>query len=517
MAAVVSLSLTAIFWPRLWQGAGLVGGDIYAYYLPQKAFYAECLREGTLPLWNNRIGNGYPQLAESQTGVFYPLNLVLYRWLDLNTAINATVLFHYWLAFISCWLLARRLGCGLPASILAALVYTYGWFPARISLEWAIIGGAWLPLAVWCAESYMTHTGRKWLAALSLILTLQLLAGHFQIAFLTQLLLVGYVAGRLWWADQDLPEATRAARSRISANLGGALLAAFLLAAVQLFPTWELKTRSQRSDVNGEHDPSFGAVPPIYLSQVVAPWIWYPEKESFAALFPEAERARVNRVDAHLYFGLVPLALAIVGFGCTWKHRHTPAARASTESASPQISQVRGRLSQPVAPRLWIVWAGLGLAAVLYMPGWFLPVTRYLPGFNFFQGPGRFGIIATLAAALLAASGFQQLIRSMRHLARPIFGAAVLGLTLLDLLWVSDLVHDAEPVDDPPVQQIANSTLRRALVENTEAGPVRILSEGYNIPSIVGVGTLPVYLGLSPSPYYDPQLALPKPFPFREV
>src|SRR2546430_2709781 len=104
-----SIGLTAVFWSPLWQGQGLGGGDIYSYYLPQKAYYAECLRAGTLPLWNNRIGNGYPQLAESQTGVFYPFNLVLYRWLDLNTAYNASVLLHYSLAFSGCCLLARRL------------------------------------------------------------------------------------------------------------------------------------------------------------------------------------------------------------------------------------------------------------------------------------------------------------------------------------------------------------------------------------------------------------------------
>ena len=104
-----AVALTALFWPTLWQGGGLIGGDIYYYYLPQKVYYAECLRDGTLPLWNNRIGNGYPQLAESQTGVLYPPNLVMYRWLEVNTAFNASVLAHYALAFVSCWLLGRRL------------------------------------------------------------------------------------------------------------------------------------------------------------------------------------------------------------------------------------------------------------------------------------------------------------------------------------------------------------------------------------------------------------------------
>src|SRR6187399_2783481 len=106
--ALVAVGLTLVFWLALWTGGGLVGSDIYAYFLPQKAFFAEQLRDGAIPIWNNLIGWGYPQLAESQTGVFYPLNLPLYYWLDLNTAFNASQIVHYVLAFVFAWMLARE-------------------------------------------------------------------------------------------------------------------------------------------------------------------------------------------------------------------------------------------------------------------------------------------------------------------------------------------------------------------------------------------------------------------------
>ena len=35
---VVAVVLTWIFWSKLWLGGGLVGGDLYPYFLPQKAF-----------------------------------------------------------------------------------------------------------------------------------------------------------------------------------------------------------------------------------------------------------------------------------------------------------------------------------------------------------------------------------------------------------------------------------------------------------------------------------------------
>jgi hypothetical protein len=484
-----ALALTAVFWPKLWQGGGLFGGDIYAYYLPQKAFYAECLREGTLPFWNNRIGNGYPQLAESQTGALYPLNLVLYRWLDLNTAYNASVLFHYWLAFVGCWLLARRLDLSPLAATLAALVYTYGWFPPRISLEWAIVGGAWLPLAVWCVESFLQQRFRRWLVILTAVLTLQLLAGHFLLAFLTQLLIACYVPARLWFAGASLPAATCGSRGVTCLWLIVAVAGSYFLSAAQLLPTWELKNLSQRSGVNADHDPKFGVVPPKYLAQVVAPWAFYSDRETFVALHDPDHRERINRVDAHLYFGMLPLVLIPAGL---WSARREP-------------------------NRKLFVWLGLGIAAILYMPGWFLPVTQHLPGFSYFEGPGRYGIVSTLAAALLAGAGFQTVRTWLIPLARPLFAAAVFAVTLVDLIWVSDLVHDAEPVDDPPVKRIADSTIYQTLIVNHETDPVRLFSEGHSVPSLVGAGTLPVYLGLSPGAYYDQQLTLSKPYPFRDT
>ena len=489
LVAATALILTAIFWPKLWQGGGLIGGDIYAYYLPQKALYAEGLREGMLPHWNNRIGNGYPQLAESQTGALYPLNVVTYRWLDLNTAYNVSVLFHYWLAFVGCWLLARRLDLSPMAAGLAALVYTYSWFPPRISLEWTTIGGAWLPLAVWCVESFVQQQRRRWIVMLTIVLALQLLAGHFLLAFITQLVIACYVPLRLWFAEGNLHDATRSRRAATCLWLSMAIGGSYLLAAAQLLPTWELKRLSQRSGVNPEHDPGFGAVPPKYLMQVVAPWEWYPDREAFAELHEPEDRKRVNRVDAHLYFGMVPLVLIAAGIWYAWRSGN----------------------------RRLLVWLALGIMAVLYMPGWFLPITRHLPGFSYFEGPGRYGIVTTLAAALLAGAGFQVVRTRLKPLARPLFAAAVLAATTIDLLWVSDMVHEAESVDNPPVKLIAQSRLYQNLIESHETEPVRLFSEGHSVPSLVGAGTLPVYLGLSPGPYYDPALTMPKPYPFRDT
>jgi hypothetical protein len=531
LALSAALLLTLIFWRPLWTGGGLVGSDIYAYYLPQKAYYARELRAGGLPLWNNQIGNGYPQVAESQTGVFYPPNLALYGLLDLNAAYSASVLLHYALAFAFTWMYAREIGLKAVGAALAALVYTYGWFPPRICLEWAIVGGAWMPLALWCVERFLATRFWRYAFGLAVTLAVQMLAGHFLLAFITQLVLVGYMPLRLRLknavvlSSSGAPSGTLKERSQDDAPLtppahrgeskplraGGALLlalvVAFPLAAIQLLPTWELKRISQRQGVTEEHDPGYGYIPPKYLSQIALPWIWYADEASFNQTVTPGG-SRTNRVEAHLYFGMIPLALLL------WRV---------------------GRWRQTGDRRLW-VWLVLGLAALVYTPGWLLPVTKHLPGFSFFEGPGRFGVVTTLAAGLLAGSGCDDLFNCLESFSRRLARAFALGRTaealapkltlvlrcsialavfagtIADLFVVSRLVTFALLVETPPIDYLSASPLKRLFAEMPQ--PARIFSEGKNLPSLLGVATVPTYLGLGPAQYFDPAFMLPQPWPF---
>ena len=81
--------------------------------MPQKVWYADRLHVGEFPLWNALAGHGYPLVAESQTGAFYPVNVVLYRLCDVNTAYNISHLLHYIATFVVASLYARRMGLSL--------------------------------------------------------------------------------------------------------------------------------------------------------------------------------------------------------------------------------------------------------------------------------------------------------------------------------------------------------------------------------------------------------------------
>jgi hypothetical protein len=267
--------------------------------------------------------------------------------------------------------------------------------------------------------------------------------------------------------------------------LFAAIALGFALAAVQIGPTWELKKLSQRASVGARHHPDYGNIPVPYLTQFIAPWYWYTSDNELNALLP-AGSAGTNKVEAHLYFGMVPLALLLYGLG-----------------------------TGVLRDRRWLVWGGLGLAALVYTTGWLVPLTQHLPGFSFFMGPGRYGIVTTLAVALLAAQALENLLDRRPALTRAVLLLAVLAGTAADLWIVSRLVTYAAILETPPIRRLSQSPMRELLLTTKKPSP-RLFCRGPNLANLLDVASTPPYLGIGPAAYFDPSVAMPEPLPFDE-
>ena len=320
---------------------------------------ADGFAHGELPLWHDRTGLGYPLHAESQAGIFYPTNQLLYRLFAVNTAYNVSILLHYALAFVFAWRFCRSQMLSQPSALLAAMVFVYGWFPARLSLEWSIIGGVWFPCCLWLTERLIRRPGRSAGCLLALGFGTHLLAGHFTLAFITQLCCLGYAAadiranrpGRL----KTIRGANLSSRVRAGLLVTGAIAAGICLAAVQLIPTMELRQLSQRDGSHAVFNPAYGHMPPVYLSQLVAGWWYWHSPEivqsrqmlQFPFLMSSAD---TNQVEAHLYVGLIPLGLVLCLVQDSVRHR----LRATH----------------------WKIWLMLSGMAIIYAFGWLVPVTE---------------------------------------------------------------------------------------------------------------------------------------------
>lgn len=501
VALVIGCGLSLYVWRGFLAGGGLVGGDTYPYFFPQKQVLAESFARGELPLWHNRTSLGYPLLAESQAGVFYPTNQVLYRLLDIHSAYHVSILLHYAAAFVFAWRFCRSQQLSSSSALLAAMVFVYGWFPVRVSLEWSIIGGVWFPLSLWMTERFLQKPNRQRLACLSLSLATHLLAGHFTLAFITQLTCLGFAflsSPRQRFASESIglrvaslpadSAMTVLSRWRAVAGVAAAIAIAGALSAIQLVPTYELRQLSQRDGTHVVFNPSDGHMPPMYLTQLVASW-WYWHTPEMAASRENLKHpfllsaGDTNPVEAHLYVGLIPLLL------------------------------LTSLLSNPVRRFIrktnWKTWGILACAGVLYAFGWFVPIFKHLPGFGFFIGPGRYTIITTLGFAIIAGLGLDGLLRRRSSAVRIVLTTLIAVITLPDLLKSAEYpVCDAQIVEYPPLKGLAESWLVKMLQAEDARAPVRLLSGGPNIGNLFGVSSVPQYLGLGPAEYFSKELAV---------
>lgn len=502
VALVIGCGLSLYVWRGFLAGGGLVGGDTYPYFFPQKQVLAESFARGEIPLWHHHTSLGYPLLAESQAGVFYPTNQILYRLLDIHSAYHVSILLHYAAAFVFAWRFCRSQQLSTPSSLLAAMVFVYGWFPVRVSLEWSIIGGVWFPLCLWMTERFLQKPNWQRLVCLSLSLATHLLAGHFTLAFITELTCLCFAClssprQRLANDSSGTPVESSPADSavaivlsrwRASVGVATAIAMAVGLSAIQLLPTFELRQLSQRDGTHAVFNPSDGHMPPMYLTQLVASW-WYWHTPEMAASRESLKHpfllsaGDTNPVEAHLYVGLIPLLLM-------------------TALLSTHVRKF-------VRMTNWKTWGILAVAGILYAFGWFVPIFRHLPGFGFFIGPGRYTIITTLGFAIIAGLGLDGLLRR-RGTATKIILTTLIGLiTLPDLLKSAEYpVCNAQVVEYPPLKGLDESWLAKMLQEEDARSPVRLLSGGPNIGNLFGVSSVPQYLGLGPTEYFSKDLAV---------
>ena len=382
-AAVVLLlfaGLLAWLWPIGLGGAMPVGGDVTQFFLGLMSFLSESLADGQAPVWNDLWGYGFPGIGESQMGAFYPPHVVLYGTLSVERAYVASLVLHTLWGGLGAYWAGRAFGLSRTGSAFSAFVFsTSGFFVIHMPHPWGYTTGSWLPWA-WGAAWRLVNDdpndkGRRRLAArlfgLTLILVLQVLPGHFQIAFMTQ---AGVAAIAAWVGFERLREGTM----RESFRRGGlailGLAAVFPLAAVQLWPTARL-ARLAASQRDYEYLSGFASTP-FHLVSLVAPNLfhrsplWRPIVWDSFHTSPE---------ECLVYVGLMPLFLAI-------------------------LAVVREARRDP-SVRCLAILAVLGVVLSLgpYAPGFRLLIE--LPGFSFFRAPARWTLPASLAMAILAGKG----------------------------------------------------------------------------------------------------------------
>ncbi len=446
------LLVLLFFWKLAFTNLILARGDTFLYFYPYWAYRAQAMLAGHLPLWDPYLFMGAPFLANSQAGVFYPLNWLLV-FFPAPVAVKISILIHLLLAAAGAGLFARRaLGQSVPAAGLAAALFVFGgYLPSQMEHINQLQCLAWFPWLLLVAHSFLSRLGEgpglRGSAAAShlglgaLVLALQLLAGHSQSAFISLAGVALYALCLSFPAAPDKPANWRGRLGRLGQWVGplvlflaAAGLGAALLSAAQLLPTFELTQQSLRGGGLPLREALSFSLNPRLLGR---------------ALLPGYSRSVFSEFVA--YAGVAGLALAVLGIG-----------------------RQRQRLAM-------LIVAGVGLAFALgaYNPLYVLLAS--FPPVNLFRVPARWLFLFGFGVALLAGYGLDRLrlrdyewrwadFRYPPQLLRsPAFGGVALGAVIVIILLTplaNTLVPPGEtgPLGAPALKDLAGWLLSLALM-----------------------------------------------------
>jgi hypothetical protein len=408
--------LAAWLLPPFWAMATLrtvnVQDDIYTSdllndRLPARAFVGRSVRSGELPLWAPEIYTGFPVLAAVESGSLYPPNVLLFGLLDPYAALAWEQLLSLWIAGLGALRLARELGQPPLACALAGGAFALsGFFVGHLRQLNMVDAAAWTPWLFVFVERGLAGDPRAPLR-FCWAWTLQLLAGHPQVSYVTALGLVAFFFGRLAH-HKSSPDPARPALGRgqglaTAARLFAAGVLATGLAGAQLVPSIELAWESHRR---------FGFDLKQAMAFPASPWSSLQFLLPFANGDPGRDDFRLSGLfwEQHGYLGLVPFVLALTTLADLRRDRTV-------------------RLLWGIAGVSWLLV--LGPHTPLFPLAF-----RLLPGLRYFRFPTRFLLLVELSLALLAAIGLGRLVRRVGQRTALMLPWAALALTAVDL-WTN--------------------------------------------------------------------------------
>ena len=368
----------------------VAGLDLVTYIYPYRSAAARAIGEGRLPFWNPDIYGGVPFLANIQTAVLYPLNL-LFVWIQGPQAITWLIVVHLVLAgllmFAFCW---RALALPAAAATIGALAFSAGGFALAQSDHLNQANSlAWMPGVLLGIDQAYRSRSRAWVAFLAVVIALQVFAGGPQEQYYTALLAAAWL---IMLIVRDRRAGLGQVVSRLSRPLVGGVLGAGL-AAIQLIPSFELSRHGIRAAGESFGEANLLALPYHDVIQSVVP--------TYSTALP---------TEWVGYVGLMPLLLGVVAVVWRWR--------------------------DPVV----LLLAGLAIVSLLVALGAATPVFwlvyHIVPGYALFRVPARALLVFTFAAALLAAIGtaeFQATDRRRAWIVIPAAGA--LFLAAFPIAW----------------------------------------------------------------------------------
>jgi membrane protein YfhO len=322
--ALLFLFTITVFWKLIFSGeySMLVYTDSSFQTYPWSQYLSGVLHQWSFPFWDMYADGGRSFIGETQTGAFYPVNLLMgmfprnVRGLLPVSLIEGFVILHVFLASLFMYGLATHLGLNRFSAFVAGTSFAFCGSVgvrafAQVNLFYASI---WVPAVFWCyAKSLQAREqSRQILFAnlAGLALALSFLAGHHQ-PFIYMSLAIAGITGALWLRSRKRPDESLCRPPLIFRQTLLLFLFAMAYASLQLLPSLEYSKLAYRwvESVN----PTLVAQRIPY--SVVGTDNLLPPHGLILLLFPY-----LSAVENSPYLGILPLLLVSLSLPLLRKH-----------------------------------------------------------------------------------------------------------------------------------------------------------------------------------------------------
>lgn len=373
--------------------------DVVHYTYPVRQLLSESIKSGVAPIWNKNLGMGYPLFAEGQIGFFYFYNQIAFRLLPSVLAVNLGYVFTFLTAAIGTYVFLRLLKLFPLISLFGAISFAFsGWFVTQIPHFNVIQSVSLLPWIFVLAHLIFYHQKKLLILVLAVVVSQQIFLGFPQMVFISFFGAFCYLLVLSYQAKCYQP----------LIYLIFAYLIALPLSAVQLMPSYELLTLSQRTSGFALSGATYFSYPWGHLKTLIWPYALgnpafgtYPDFKTFnGSVFWENTG----------YFGALVFFISIYALFLLKK---TPWA---------------------------VTFALLAFGSLILMTGKNSPL--YLiysfPPLSFFRVPSRFLVLFVFSMVTLASFGLQQLTKVFKekvgNIQAQIMTIVVIAISFIQLI-----------------------------------------------------------------------------------
>jgi hypothetical protein len=398
-----------IFFNQIYTTGDFLRSDTLHQNLPFKYTLYQSLRKGQFPLWTNQIFNGFPLLAEGQTGTFYPFNLIPFLLLPFVTAYNLSIFLNFVWAALGMFFLARSFGLKSFPSLISSISFALSsLFVLHITHHNIVSSACWLPFLFLSFKKLLETEKIRYLISTSVIITFTIFAGSFQIIF--------YMLFLAFFFFLFYSRSFRLNTKKFIFFYFLTIFLGLLLSSIQLLPTLELIRNSTRQA--GLGNIAFDSLPyhPRNLITFIFPYVF---GDPGGGTYPHFGGSWGMFWENTAYVGLITLALAVLTLIFLIKDKVSNL----TTIVVKNVTEIKS---------LWFFLVVTVLLALgKYGPFFWI---YYLPGFNMFRVTARFLLFVVFSLSLLAGFGLELVCQKIKNFyLKTTINLFVLLVLLIDL------------------------------------------------------------------------------------